>query len=147
VDAGPVHLVPFLNCVADLTTEMITFVKVEKMLEDAIKTKNLLELVEALKAVLKALSLLNSGFPHCDELQRTENWAEFNEIMAISKDPVGQMAVVGSNIWFNEVDITHNLALATDAYAANDFQHFGKDLGTALKDALVKNPRKELFLF
>jgi thermostable 8-oxoguanine DNA glycosylase len=145
-NVGTFNFTALLICIYEADQTALIIYTVIHMLQDAIKNKDYQELIGVAIGTIAAVQQFKQTVPVCMSVDsKSLDWTTFDEITAVAEDPEHHMELVGKNIVFNGITITHDLHKALESYRAGDIEKFGFELGKAL--SLVVEPRDDLFLF
>jgi hypothetical protein len=143
---GTFNFTNLLICIYELDQAALALYMSIEMLENAIKDKDVSELIPAVIGAIAFVQGLKQALPVCMQVdEKSFDWTTANQITSIAEDPEKHLQLIGKNLIFNGVSITSDLHKAIDAYRSGEFEKFGWELGTAL--TLATLPEEDLFLF
>jgi hypothetical protein len=98
---GEFELVNLLLCIGDVDQAAQIVLQIVKELEDAYKTKNLQEVVQAILGVVSFVAALKLAPATCGNVFEGANWSTYNNIVDVLSDPKMHMIAIGKNIVMN----------------------------------------------
>ena len=96
-------------------------------------------------ATVAFVQQLKQSIPVCKSIDTSDHdWTTFNKIVSTLESPTAHMSQIGENIILNGHTITKEIGEVLESYRSAEWEQFGKQLGSVLRDATVP---EELYLF
>ena len=138
---GDFNIQALLVCIGDEDKALLAADAAYQALEDAISTKQYVEIIPAGILLFAAYQQAMQGLPACEAIDTAEwNKLSFMNSISLINQPAKYRQTIIEDAITNEHDIIKNAHTALYAYKAGEFADFGANMGQILKD-LTENPK------
>ena len=135
-NVGTFNFTQLLMCIRDADQAALILDGSVTELKKAYMDKNVKEAIGGIIEAVAFVQELKQTIPICKAVDtKDKDWTTFNNIVNTLESPTQHMAQIGEDVILNGHTITKEIAEALDSYRSAEWEQFGRQLGSVLRDA------------